>query len=99
MADISIIQLNRDELKALVQEAIKDELAIAKSSQLLNTQEQFLTREETADLLKISLPTLDSYTRKGLIHGYRLGTVIRYISEEVQSSLKEIQTNKYKRHL
>jgi|WetSurMetagenome_2_1015567.scaffolds.fasta_scaffold00070_8 excisionase family DNA binding protein len=98
MTDISIIQLNKEELKTLIQEAIKYALATVRDFQLSNTQEQLLTREETADLLKISLPTLDSYTRKGIIHGYRLGTVVRYKGEEVKSSLKEIPTNKYKRY-
>jgi excisionase family DNA binding protein len=49
--------------------------------------ESLMTREETARLLKVSLPTLNEWTKKGILRSYRLGNVIRYKKEEVIISL------------
>lgn len=54
-------------------------------------QKHFLTRKETAELLGISLPTLDSYTRKGIIKARVLGNIIRYEYYEVMNSLKPLR--------
>lgn len=54
-------------------------------------QKHFLTRKETAKLLGISLPTLDSYTRKGIIKARVLGNIIRYEYYEVMNSLKPLR--------
>ena len=50
-----------------------------------------LSRKETAELLGISLPTLDSYTRKGIIKARVLGNIIRYEYYEVMNSLKPLR--------
>ncbi|RZK25717.1 MAG: helix-turn-helix domain-containing protein, partial [Flavobacterium sp.] len=46
--------------------------------------------EELAKFLKISLPTLDSYTKQGKIIAYRIGTKIRYKVEDLNKSLSKI---------
>ncbi len=56
-----------------------------------------LTRQQTAQILGISLPTLDDYTRNGIIPASRIGTRIRYKKADVYSALKEISTIKYGR--
>jgi excisionase family DNA binding protein len=98
MAEISIIQINREELKNIVFEAIRGELEYLKVNQNIIASEEYLTREETAKKLKISLPTLDGYTKKGVIEGYRLGTLVRYKKVEVEASLKQIPIIKYRRN-
>lgn len=59
--------------------------------------EELLTREEAAQLLGITLPTLRAYTRTGLVVGYRIGTRVRYKRSEVLGSLQQIRTPKLKR--
>lgn len=53
------------------------------------------TRQEVADLLGLSLPTVHTYTQEGIIKGYRLGTQIRYKHSDVEKALKEIEVIKY----
>ena len=55
-----------------------------------NDAEEFLTREETAKLLKCSLPTLWDWSNKGLLKSYRIGNKVRYKRNEVMSSPKAI---------
>lgn len=59
--------------------------------------EELLNREEAANLLGITLPTLRDYTRRGLVEGYRIGTRVRYKRTEVLNSLQRIRIAKPQR--
>lgn len=56
-------------------------------------EEKYFTRKEVAKKLKISLPTLDKYTRSGKIPGYRLASgQIRYLEADIENALNKIKT-------
>lgn len=76
-------------------EELKNEL-ITKFKQLLKSfleqqekVDELLTRQETANILKISLVTLWNWTKKDIIPAYRIGTKVRYKNREVLESLKK----------
>jgi excisionase family DNA binding protein len=54
-----------------------------------NDANKLLTREETAEMLSISLTTLWDYTRKDIIPAYRIGNKVRYKKNEVLEALKK----------
>lgn len=57
----------------------------------ISKSDQYLTRLETADLLKITLPTLHTWTKKGYLRAYRIGERnVYYKLAEVLSAFKEI---------
>lgn len=58
---------------------------------------RFLSRQEVANLLKISLPTLNEYTRTGIIKGSRIGSRILYAESDIKESVKDIPARKYRR--
>jgi len=58
-------------------------------------EEELITRKETAQLLGISLPTLNEYSKDGIIPAYRLGSRVRYKKNEVLEALISFQ--KYQR--
>jgi excisionase family DNA binding protein len=45
--------------------------------------DELITREETAHLLRVSLPTLHIWTKQGLIPFYKISTRVRYKRAEV----------------
>ena len=49
------------------------------------------------DLLEISLPTLQMYKQLGVIKGFRIGTRILYKMEDIEESMKSIETRRYRR--
>lgn len=57
-------------------------------------EEEFLTRNETARLLKISLPTLHDWTRTGKLKSYRISSRLRYRRSEVIEALEGRQAKK-----
>jgi len=57
----------------------------------IRKSEEYLTRLETAKLLKVTLPTLHSWTKKGYLKAYRVGERnVYYKLPEVLSAFKEI---------
>jgi len=57
-------------------------------------QDSYITREEAANILRITLPTLHSYTMKGKIKGYRIGRRILYKKNEIEQSVASISIKK-----
>lgn len=58
---------------------------------------ELLTRKETAKLLRVSLPTLHDWTKRGIIKGYRIEGKVYYKKSEIEESLTAIQAHKYSR--
>lgn len=58
------------------------------------TPQEYLTRQETAEILKVSLVTLSDWNKKKILNPYRLGNLIRYKRSEIESALISINTKK-----
>jgi excisionase family DNA binding protein len=56
-----------------------------------------LTRQQTAQMLGITLSTLHDWTKNGIIQGTRIGTRVRYRQSDVENALKDIKHVKYSR--
>lgn len=59
---------------------------------------EYITRKETAEILGISLVTLNDWTKNGTIPASRIGSRIRYLRADVYNSLKQVETLKYRRN-
>lgn len=86
---ILIHNVSTDELCEQIRKAVREELLAQKTS-AENTTEKFLTRQETATLLRITLPTLNSYSKKGILVGIRIGFRVLYREDQVKKALREI---------
>ncbi len=91
----NLIIISETDLKAFLSETIKTELANLKPVEQ-SKNDLLITRQEAANLLGLSLPTLGTYTNEGKIQSYRIGTRIRYKKDELLNSLSKIQSLKYK---
>jgi excisionase family DNA binding protein len=56
-----------------------------------------LTRREVAQKLKITLVTLDKYTRSGTLQSYKIGGQIRYKAAEIEKAFEQVKNAKYRR--
>jgi excisionase family DNA binding protein len=90
---ILLESVSRDEFDNLIYKI--DQLALLMPKPQI--KDKYLTRHEVAKLLRISLPTLNELTKKGKLIGYRIGGRVLYKESEVESSLHQIVTSKYKR--
>jgi excisionase family DNA binding protein len=96
MSDLILHQTPLSEITALFGLVVEEKL---KGINLQHPQPktEYLTRQETAQLLGVTLPTLHEWTKNGTIQGTRIGTRVRYRLADVEASLKDIQNVKSKR--
>jgi excisionase family DNA binding protein len=98
MSEILLSSIPLAQLEQSIAKIIEEKL----QAYLLNLPSQksskkYATREEVAKLLHITLPTLNQLTKSGALTAYRIGGRVLYDIAEVESSLNEIVTTKYKR--
>lgn len=93
----SIILQNIDEqgLKAIIADVVSEKLAAFTPQP--QSDNKYLTRREMAACLHISLPTLNEFTKKGIVTGYRIGGRVLYRENEVNTSLQRIVAAKVRR--
>ena len=48
---------------------------------------KFLSRKEVSQILKVSLVTISDWSKRGIINSYRIGTRVRYKSDEIEEAL------------
>jgi hypothetical protein len=85
-----VFGVSPDELKEHLMTVVRAELkSIAQISQPI-TPLVYLTRKETARILKVSLVTLSDWNKKKILNPYRLGKLIRYKSNEIEQALISI---------
>jgi len=89
--------LTAEQLKEVIREAIASELQKSKPEIPTNPTIKYLTRKETAEILCVSLTTLYNLTKTGVIKAHRIGKRVLYSQEEIENSLTQIQSLKYKR--
>jgi excisionase family DNA binding protein len=90
---ILIRNLTVEELQDVIRVIVRDE--IQQASTFKRNEPRYLTRKEAAALLKISLPTLNNYTKGGRIKGYRVGSRVLYKLEDLEMNLNAIATNRH----
>ncbi len=91
----SLIQIeSEDKFAQTIRSIFREELSFLTTKE---TAQRFLSRQEVATLLKISLPTLNEYTHKGIIKGSRVGSRVLYDEAQIRESVKDIPTLKYRR--
>ncbi len=81
-------------------EALKAALIMTTISETSDTSSKsnLLSRKETAGILKITLATLNAWTKQGKIISYRKGTRVYYKEDEIIASLEKVNHQKYKKY-
>lgn len=81
----------------LVDNAIEEKLqSLSPHKEDSDKEKEIMTRKEVKDLLQISYPTLNTWTKQGKIKAYKQGVKIYYKRSEIINSLKEKNYLKYK---
>lgn len=94
MDKLILSQIPVDELKSAISEVIRTEFQKFTSTEVPEVKTEYITRQETAKILGISLPTLHEWSNKGIIPRYKVATRIRYKREDVINSLNKVLINR-----
>ncbi len=82
MSEIVIIQ--KSELIELLKEIVKEN----SKENLDSYNEGYLTRKETAKLLKVSLVTLHNWNKSGVLKPHYIGNKVLYKLDEVKQTVE-----------
>jgi len=56
---------------------------------------RYLTRKEAARFLKISVPTLHSYTKEGKVTAFRVGRRVLYRMSDLEMDMERVEISRY----
>lgn len=87
----------KDELKSLIANAVKEELSTFFDKEK-EPDTKLKTRKEVCEMLGISLPTLHTWTKEGVIPAIRIGSSIRYRPQDVEAAMQNIRSIKHSRY-
>ena len=88
-----LTSFDQRELKDFISESVAAALQRELPKLITNTptdQKQFHTRQEAAEILGISIVTLDSYVKAGFINAFRLGHKVRFKHNDILQALTKI---------
>ena len=87
---INLIQLTPEQLQK-IEELHKGIEELTKNFQKPPTQEEYLTKNEAAELLKVNPSTIFNWTSKGILKSYGLGGRIYYKRSEIEECITPIK--------
>jgi hypothetical protein len=88
--------LSVEQVESLFKGWVKECLEEARPENPASNLPKYRTRQEASKIFKMSLPTLDRYSKLGLIKSQRIGNRILYSEDDIQKALRECPT-KYAR--
>ncbi|MBO6605313.1 helix-turn-helix domain-containing protein [Psychroserpens sp.] len=94
MAKIEINNFNIADLEQAIKNVLLETVALEIKKQLRpeKVHISLLSREATAEMLCISLPTLNQWTKSGIINAHRIGGRVLYKSEDISNALNQVRT-------
>jgi excisionase family DNA binding protein len=97
MNSIILQGINTEDLKEIFREVLEEKIKKESKPQELGRKLPYLNRFEVAELLKISLPTLNNWSKTGIVQSYRIGNRILYKAEDIEQAIQSVKNLKYKR--
>lgn len=96
METILLNGINLSDIKKVLREVL-EEKSNDFAKPVKSEDQEYLTRKEVAKLLKISLTTLNDWSKQGIVQAYRIGNRVLYKKKEIEDSVSKVQSFKYKR--
>lgn len=87
METIQVLNTSAHALANLIDERLKAQLDELKKNFTQKEPDEFLTRKETAELLKISYVTLHDWANKNILKPYKMGNKTYFSRKEVTETL------------
>ncbi|NVN94886.1 MAG: helix-turn-helix domain-containing protein [Bacteroidetes bacterium] len=97
MHNIILQGISFDELKGQLREIVNECFNNQNPHKQQEIDTEYLSRSQVAKTLKVSLVTLNEWTKKGIIKAYRIGNRVLYLKTDIQNSLTEVKSLKYRR--
>ncbi|WP_396633606.1 helix-turn-helix domain-containing protein [Maribacter sp. R86514] len=87
---IQFINTTPDHLISEVEKRLDLKINLLKKSFTPKEPIEYLTRHETAELLRVNVSSINNYTKKGLLTSYGLSGRVYYKRKEVESAIIQL---------
>ncbi len=87
MQQVQFIQVTPEQLQNAILEGVKQQLQELKKEFQPKTPDEYLTRNEVKELLKIDLSSVHNWTKKGKLKSYGICHRVYYKRSEVESAI------------
>ena len=87
--EIYLSGLTADQLSEMIRESLRDELHQFRPARP-KSETKYLTRQETARRLRISLVTLTDWVNRGKICAHKIGGRVLFRDSDVEAALNQI---------
>lgn len=92
MEQVVFTQVPIADLQGYIAHAIKEQFDAIRRADKAEAPDEHLTRKEAARYLRISLVTLNEYTRHGKVKAHRIGARVLYRRSDLDRCLSEVAT-------
>ena len=97
MNSIILQGINTEDLKKIFREVLDEKIKQESEPKESGKKLTYLSRFEVAEILKISLPTLNNWSKEGILKSYRIKNRVLYKPEEIEQAVQSVKNIRYKR--
>ena len=91
MEKIQFIETSPQKLKEEIGEEIKSQLKSFLEHFSPKIPEQYLTKKEVAQLLKVNVSTIHYWGKNGILPPYGMGSRVYYLRSDIEAKLKPLK--------
>lgn len=92
--ELQLISISFDDLKDLFGQVIKTELEAVKKHLQPKQPNEYLTRKEVSEMLKIDLSSVHNWSKRGILIPHQIGNRVYYKLQEVENAIVKLKRGK-----
>ena len=89
--ELQLISISFDDLKDLFGQVIKTELEAVKRHLQPKQPNEYLTRKEVSEMLKIDLSSVHNWSKKGILKPHQIGNRVYFKLQEVENAIVKLK--------
>jgi Helix-turn-helix domain len=91
MQTVQFIQVTPEQLQTAIIEGVNSKLEDLKKNFQPKEPNEFLTRNEVAEMLKIDLSSVHNWTKRQILQSYQIGGRVYYKRNEIENAIVELK--------
>ncbi|MDX1278385.1 helix-turn-helix domain-containing protein [Oceanihabitans sediminis] len=88
---IQFIQVTPEQLQNAIIEGVKSQLQELKEHFQPKQPNEYLTRQEVAEMLSVDLSTIHNWKTKGILTAYQIGGRVFYLRSDVENAIIKLK--------
>jgi len=91
MKTVSLFEGTPDEFQQLIIKAIQKEFEVLKAKFQPKEPEEYLGRQQVADILHIDLSSVHNWRKKGVLTAYQIGGRVLFKRSQIEAAIVELK--------